>query len=118
MASPPPAPSRIKGIVEGDARYSDVIRAVLVAHLHGNAPQVSVETGRKMVPNEFMPSFQALEESLGEAADSDMPVIKQFFFEKKNQKTFVYLVRDSGLINVFCFFFSKKNCLPSPATAH
>jgi len=25
---------------------------------------VSVETGRKMVPNEFMPSFQELEEEL------------------------------------------------------
>ncbi len=60
-----PCASRIKGIVVGDARYHDVIRAVLVAHLHGNAPQVSVETGRKMVPNEFMPSFQELEESLG-----------------------------------------------------
>jgi len=59
-----PCAVRIKTIVEGDARYSDVIRAVLVAHLHGNAPQVSVETGRKMVPNEFMPSFQELEEAL------------------------------------------------------
>jgi chemotaxis protein MotA len=56
--------SRIKSIVVGDARYHDVIRAVLVAHLHGNAPQVSVETGRKMVPNEFMPNFQELEEAL------------------------------------------------------
>jgi chemotaxis protein MotA len=59
-----PCASRIKSIVEGDFRYSDVIRAVLVAHLHGNAPQVSVETGRKMVPNQFMPSFQELEEAL------------------------------------------------------
>jgi chemotaxis protein MotA len=59
-----PCAARIKGIVEGDFRYSDVVRAVLVAHLHGNAPQVSVETGRKMVPNEFMPSFQELEEAL------------------------------------------------------
>ncbi len=59
-----PVAARIKGIVEADASYSDVIRAVLVAHLHGNAPQVSVETGRKMVPNEFMPSFQELEEAL------------------------------------------------------
>jgi chemotaxis protein MotA len=59
-----PCASRIKSIVVGDARYHDVIRAVLVAHLHGNAPQVSVETGRKMVPNEFMPNFQELEEAL------------------------------------------------------
>jgi chemotaxis protein MotA len=41
-----------------------VIRAVLVAHLHGNAPQVSVETGRKMAPNQHMPSFQELDEAV------------------------------------------------------
>jgi hypothetical protein len=32
--------------------------------LHGNAPQVSVESGRKMVPNEHMPSFVELEEAV------------------------------------------------------
>jgi len=32
---------------------------------------------------------------------------KQFFFEKKNQKTFIYLGTNS-LAKVFCFFFSKK----------
>ena len=41
-----------------------VIRAVLVTHLHGNAPQVSVESGRKMVPSEHMPTFQELEEAV------------------------------------------------------
>jgi chemotaxis protein MotA len=51
-------------VVEEEAKYMEVIRAVIVAHLHGNAPQVSVETGRKMVPNEFMPSFQELEEAV------------------------------------------------------
>ena len=40
------------------------VRAVLVAHLHGNAPQVSVETGRKIVPTEHMPSFADLEQVL------------------------------------------------------
>ena len=42
----------------------EVIRAVLVTHLHGNAPQVSVESGRKMVPNEHMPTFLELEEAV------------------------------------------------------
>ena len=42
----------------------EVIRAVLVTHLHGNAPQVSVESGRKMVPSEHMPTFQELEEAV------------------------------------------------------
>ena len=59
-----PFAARIKGIVEADSKYNEVIRAILVAHLHGNAPQVSVETGRKMVPNEHMPKFSELEAAL------------------------------------------------------
>jgi len=59
-----PFASRLKGIVDEEAKFLEVVRAVLVAHLHGNAPQVSVETGRKMAPTEHMPSFQELEEVL------------------------------------------------------
>jgi chemotaxis protein MotA len=55
-----PFSTRLQGIVEEESKYLEVIRAVLVTHLHGNAPQVSVESGRKMVPNEHMPSFQEL----------------------------------------------------------
>jgi hypothetical protein len=36
---------------------------------------------------------------------------KQFFFEKKNQKTFAYWAHACGQsegVKVFCFFFSKK----------
>jgi chemotaxis protein MotA len=56
-----PFASRLKATVEEESKYFEVIRAVLVAHLHGNAPQVSVETGRKMAPNQHMPSFNELE---------------------------------------------------------
>ena len=59
-----PFASRLKTVVEDEAKYYEVIRAVLVTHLHGNAPQVSVESGRKMVPNEHMPSFAELEEAV------------------------------------------------------
>jgi chemotaxis protein MotA len=59
-----PFASRLKAVVEEEAKYFEVIRAVLVTHLHGNAPQVSVESGRKMVPNEHMPSFAELEEAV------------------------------------------------------
>jgi chemotaxis protein MotA len=59
-----PFADRLKGIVEEESKYFEVIRAVLVTHLHGNAPQVSVESGRKMVPNEHMPSFVELEEAV------------------------------------------------------
>ena len=56
-----PFAARMKGIVEEESKYFEVIRAVLVAHLHGNAPQVSVESGRKMAPNQHMPSFADME---------------------------------------------------------
>ncbi|MBW4093159.1 MAG: flagellar motor stator protein MotA [Proteobacteria bacterium] len=59
-----PLAARLGGIVTEEAKYYEVIRAVLVTHLHGNAPQVSIESGRKMVPNEHMPSFQELEEAV------------------------------------------------------
>jgi len=56
-----PFASRLRAVVEEESKFLEVIRAVLVAHLHGNAPQVSVETGRKMAPTQHMPSFQELE---------------------------------------------------------
>ena len=56
-----PFAGRLKGVIEEESKFFEVIRAVLVAHLHGNAPQVSVETGRKMAPNQHMPSFEELE---------------------------------------------------------
>lgn len=59
-----PMAARLKGVVEEEAQYYEVIRAVIVAHLHGNAPQVSVETGRKVAPSDHMPSFQELEAAL------------------------------------------------------
>ncbi|HBK07093.1 MAG TPA: flagellar motor stator protein MotA [Acetobacteraceae bacterium] len=59
-----PFSARMKGVVEEESKYLEVVRAVLVTHLHGNAPQVSVESGRKMVPTEHMPSFQELEEAV------------------------------------------------------
>jgi chemotaxis protein MotA len=59
-----PCASRLKGVIEEEAKYYEVIRAVLVTHLHGNAPQVSVESGRKMVPNQHMPTFLELEEAV------------------------------------------------------
>lgn len=59
-----PLSSRLAAVINEESKYYEVIRAVLVTHLHGNAPQVSVESGRKMVPNEHMPTFQELEEAV------------------------------------------------------
>ncbi len=62
-----PMAVRLKGVVEEEARFLEVIRAVLVAHLHGNAPQVAVEVGRKTMPSDLMPRFAALEEAMNAA---------------------------------------------------
>lgn len=62
-----PIAVRLKGVVEEDARFLEVIRAVLVAHLHGNAPQVAIEVGRKTIPSGLMPGFAAMETALQEA---------------------------------------------------
>ena len=61
-----PLAARLKAVVEEEAAYYEVIRAVIVAHLHGNAPQVSVETGRKIAPSFVMPSFAETETALQE----------------------------------------------------
>jgi chemotaxis protein MotA len=59
-----PLATRLKSIAEEEALFYHVIRDVLVAHLHGNAAQISVELGRGSVPSEAQPSFQELEEAL------------------------------------------------------
>jgi chemotaxis protein MotA len=59
-----PIAAHLQSVIQEEAKFYEVIRAVLVMHLHGVAPRVSVEAGRKMVPNKYMPSFQELEEAL------------------------------------------------------
>jgi chemotaxis protein MotA len=59
-----PLANRLKAIIDEDALFYHVIRDILVAHLHGNAAQVSVEIGRGSVPSEYQPSFQELEAAI------------------------------------------------------
>ncbi|CAN7544571.1 flagellar motor stator protein MotA [Phenylobacterium sp. LjRoot225] len=59
-----PIAARMKGIVEEEGSFYQIIQSVLVAHLHGNAAQISVEIGRGNVPSESQPSFLELEEAL------------------------------------------------------
>jgi chemotaxis protein MotA len=59
-----PLATRMKGIVEEEGSFYRIIQSVLVAHLHGNAAQISVEIGRGEVPSEAQPSFLELEETL------------------------------------------------------
>jgi chemotaxis protein MotA len=59
-----PLSSRMKHIVEEEGAFYKIIQSVLVAHLHGNAAQISVEIGRGDIPTEAQPSFLELEEAL------------------------------------------------------
>jgi chemotaxis protein MotA len=59
-----PMATRLKAICDEEAMFYHVIRDILVAHLHGNSAQVSVEIGRGSVPSSAQPSFLELEESL------------------------------------------------------
>ncbi len=63
-----PIAARLKSIVDDDHTFYKIIQSVLVAHLHGNAAQISVEIGRGDVPSPAQPSFAELEEALSNAA--------------------------------------------------
>jgi chemotaxis protein MotA len=59
-----PMAARMKDVVDEEAAMYRIIQSVLVAHLHGNAAQISVEIGRGSVPSVSQPSFLELEEAL------------------------------------------------------
>ena len=59
-----PIAARLKSIVEEEGAFYKIIQSVLVAHLHGNAAQISVELGRTDIPSPAQPTFAQLEEAL------------------------------------------------------
>jgi chemotaxis protein MotA len=62
-----PISTRMKSIVDEEAAFYRIIQSVLVAHLHGNAAQISVEIGRGDIPTPAQPSFLEMEEALSAA---------------------------------------------------
>ena len=59
-----PMAVRMKDVIDEEGALYRIIQSVLVAHLHGNAAQISVEIGRGSVPTPSQPSFLELEETL------------------------------------------------------
>ena len=59
-----PFQTRIKQVCDEEHQFYLIIRDVLVVHLNGNAPQVSVEIGPGNVPSNVQPTFFELEEAL------------------------------------------------------
>lgn len=62
-----PFAARLNAIVDEEAAFYKIIQSVLVAHLHGNAAQISVEIGRGDIPSSSQPSFAEMEEALAAA---------------------------------------------------
>jgi len=59
-----PFAGKLKQIYDSEHQFYLIIRDVLVSHLAGNAPQVSVEIGRGNIPSTYQPSFLAMEDKL------------------------------------------------------
>ena len=45
-----PIATRLQGIYDDEIKFYHVIRVIITAHLHGQAPQISVETGERRSP--------------------------------------------------------------------
>jgi chemotaxis protein MotA len=61
------APLASKNMASHDEeqQFYFIIRDILVAHLKGMAPQVSMEMGRGQVPSHYQPTFAEMEEASG-----------------------------------------------------
>ena len=59
-----PFATRLTAVVDEEGAFYKIIQSVLVAHLHGNAAQISVEIGRGSIPSPAQPSFLEMEEAL------------------------------------------------------
>jgi chemotaxis protein MotA len=61
-----PFATKNQAIHHEEQQFYFIIRDILVAHLKGLAPQVSVEIARGQVPGSYQPSFADMEAALGE----------------------------------------------------
>lgn len=61
-----PIAGRLNQILTEDGQFMQLVKIVLVSHLQGNPPQISVELGRRNVPSHLMPTFIELEEAIAE----------------------------------------------------
>ena len=60
-----PMANACKQAQEADAKYLECIKAGLLAHMQGYAPQVSIEFARKTLLSNVRPTFAELEEATG-----------------------------------------------------
>jgi chemotaxis protein MotA len=66
-----PFASRSDEVIKNDIQFYRIVKEILVAHLKGMAPQISMEIGRGNIPSHVQPTFQEMEaaqESIPSAA--------------------------------------------------
>lgn len=61
-----PFATRVKGVVDEDGHFIQLVREILVANLHRHAPNICIEVGRQNTPHHVRPSFSTVEEALRE----------------------------------------------------
>lgn len=61
-----PIAARLGQVIDEESKTFDVVKSIIISHLHGNAPQISVEIGRRSVPGHLQASFLDMEEHLGD----------------------------------------------------
>lgn len=61
-----PIAERLRQVLEAEGKFMNLAKIVIVAHLQGLAPQVAVEIGRRNTPSDLAPTFNEMEEALGE----------------------------------------------------
>ncbi|MCP5382156.1 MAG: flagellar motor stator protein MotA [Kordiimonadaceae bacterium] len=61
-----PLAGRLQQIIDEEGHIYGVAKDFIIAHLHGSAPQIAAEIGRKAVPGEYQPTFYDLDEILQE----------------------------------------------------
>lgn len=59
-----PFASKMGQTYDADHVFYNIIKLVLISHLNGNAPQISVEIGRANIPTIYEPSFAEMEQQL------------------------------------------------------
>ncbi len=57
---------RLQQVIDEESHFFNVVKDVIISHLHGNAPQISVEIGRKSIPGHLQPTFYELDEVINE----------------------------------------------------
>ena len=59
-----PFANKLKGLVEADHKFYELIRDTLVANLHRHSPQICVEVARQNLPGFLRPSFDELDTAI------------------------------------------------------